>query len=118
MTSPFRFTCSVRIAFQSDPLASLNRKGDSTLILAAAALRAGAEVSFYTPNTLTADERGILRATGFPVTTDDEDGLPIQKDTATVLSPAEFDYIVMRQDPPFDMRYITCLLYTSPSPRD
>lgn len=107
MSTPFRFSRPVHIAFQSDPLASLNRRSDSTLILAAAALRAGAKVVFYTPDTLYADERGALRATGFTVAADTEDGLPAQSGEMRGITLDGFDYILMRQDPPFDMRYIT-----------
>ena len=84
------------IAIQMDPPERLNPATDSTLLLAREAVRRGFEVYVYTPAALTYSG-GILtaRAQRWP-----EGG-------EAVLDLATAKVVLLRQDPPFDMAYIT-----------
>ena len=108
----------LKIAFQMDPILSVDINADSSFRLAEAAQDRGHQLAFYMPDQLAFEEG---RVTGLV------QDMVVQRvaDTPAILQPprrvdlSEFDVIWLRQDPPFDMGYITtCLLYTSPSPRD
>lgn len=96
-----------RIAIQMDPPEQLNPKGDSTIALAESAIARGAEVYYFLPKSLSLQPNGQLHA---HVTR-----LHINRNAPTWWQIAEsarenlddFDAILMRQDPPFDMEYIT-----------
>lgn len=106
MTDCFRFSVPTRIAVQADPLESLRPNGDSTLLLMDAAVRAGAELLFYTPETMALDDNGHVSAKGAQVFKA-ADGTFSCITEASSIDFSTCDYVVMRQDPPFDMRYIT-----------
>ena len=93
-----------RVAFQCDPMERLKPATDTTLLLARLALEKGCEVFFYTPQNLTWREARIT-AMGHKVTLDKEGrlmpGAPEVWDLATL------DVLWIRQDPPFDMSYLT-----------
>lgn len=97
-----------RVAFQADLLSRLNPATDSTLRLAAEALRRGDAVFFYTPHDLSWSQQG-LQALAHPVRHIDlaagqhEVGAPITLNLATL------DVVWVRQDPPFDMAYVASL---------
>lgn len=101
---------TIRIAFQMDPMESLNIKGDSTFAIMCAAQARGAVLYHYTVEQLTYAD-GRLSALAHPVTVhrpknDAEShfsfGAPITLDLG-----ADVDVLFMRQDPPFDLGYIT-----------
>ncbi|MEL6887520.1 MAG: glutathione synthase [Pseudomonadota bacterium] len=96
----------MKIAFQMDPITGVDVNADSSFRLAEEAQARGHELFFYGPNQL-AFEEGRITARGHDMT--------VQRvaDDPAVLGPlrqvdlAEFDVIWLRQDPPFDMHYIT-----------
>jgi glutathione synthase len=96
----------LKVAVQMDPIARINIRGDSTFALLLEAQRRGYALSYYTPERLS--QRGTdLIATVQPLTVRDQDG-----DHFTLGDPARvnletFDVILLRQDPPFDLAYIT-----------
>jgi glutathione synthase len=96
----------VKIAFQMDPIEPIDITADSTFRLAEEAQARGHELFYYTPDHL-AYQEGRLTAKGWP--------LKVQRVVGdhAILGPqaevhlADFDVIWLRQDPPFDMHYIT-----------
>ena len=106
------------VAFQMDPMETVNIDGDTTFALAEAAQTRGWTMWEYGPEHLTYDRDRIL-ARARPMKVQRDQSQPAIFGERELIDLAEdMDVVWMRQDPPFDMSYITCLLYTSPSPRD
>ncbi len=97
----------LKIALQMDPLEKLNLKGDTTFILGFEAIKRGFEVFFYTPSDLIYKNSSVyanarILDLGF------KDGKEIfSYSNKKVIKLSSFDVILVRQDPPFDMSYIT-----------
>ena len=96
----------MRVAFQMDPIAPIDINADSTFRLAEAAQARGAELFYYTPDRLALDE-GHVTARGWPLTVRREIGNHFTLGEETTLDLAAMDVVWLRQDPPFDMGYIT-----------
>lgn len=101
---------SVFIAIQMDAFETLDAAIDSTLLLMRAAYRRDYTLFVYRPEALrweSDDGHGRVLASGAMVTGWADDAfLPILGD-ATEVDLAQCDVVLMRQDPPFDMAYIT-----------
>jgi len=97
---------SLKIAFQMDPIENVNITGDSSFRLALEAQARGHELFYYTPDQL-AFESGVVTARGWPleVRRDADDFYTLGEKQKVNL--ADFDVVWLRQDPPFDMGYIT-----------
>ena len=97
---------SLKIAFQMDPIKNVNIDGDSSFRLALEAQARGHELFYYTPDQL-AFESGKVTAKGWPleVRRDPSDFYTLGEKQSVDL--ADFDVVWLRQDPPFDMGYIT-----------
>jgi glutathione synthase len=93
-------------AFQMDPLDAINPKGDSTLLLMVEAQKRGYRLFHYTANTL-AFENGAIHARGHFVTVQDNPADHYQLLEPATVNLREAEVVWMRQDPPFDMAYIT-----------
>ena len=99
---------SLRVAVQMDPLESINIAGDSSFALMLSAQVRGHELFHYDVASLTLDEEGRLHALARPVLVRRVEG-----DHFKVYEPRridlgrEVDVVLMRQDPPFHMGYIT-----------
>ncbi|MEM1362564.1 MAG: glutathione synthase [Pseudomonadota bacterium] len=95
-----------RVAFQMDPITAVDIDADSSFRLAEAAQDRGHTLFFYAPEKLAWDE-GVLRARGHDMTVRRVKGdhVTLSPERAALLS--EFDVVWLRQDPPFDMGYIT-----------
>jgi glutathione synthase len=96
----------LKVAVQMDPIERINIRGDSTFALLLEAQRRGHALSYYTPDRLALKD-GILFAAVQALQVRDTVG-----DHATLGEPvrrplAELDVILLRQDPPFDLNYIT-----------
>lgn len=93
-------------AFQMDPLDAINPKGDSTLLLMLEAQARGYRLFHYLPKHLSA-ENGYISARGHfvRVTADATDFYQIEE--AATVDLRKVTVLWMRQDPPFDMAYIT-----------
>ncbi len=96
----------MKIAFQMDPIGPININADSTFRIAEEAQARGHELFYYTPDKLSYCEgRVMARGQSLQVQR-------VQGDHA-ILGPMEdvdlsdFDVVWLRQDPPFDMFYIT-----------
>jgi len=98
---------SLRVAIQTDPLETANVASNTTFALAEAAQKLGAELFEYQPEDLSYCE-GAITAFARPMTVQRVAGMPaLFKDRVKLDLRADIDVVLMRQDPPFDMAYIT-----------
>ena len=97
---------SLKIAVQMDPIQRINIKGDSTFALLLEAQRRGHELSYYTPDRL-ALLNGHLFATVENLNVRDQVGDHFKLDESRRVELSQFDVILLRQDPPFDLAYVT-----------
>jgi glutathione synthase len=97
---------ALTVAVQMDPIERINIRGDSTFALLLEAQKRGHAVSYYTPDRL-AMTHGRVFAAVQPLQVRDEAGnhFTLGEPRRTELS--SFDVILMRQDPPFDLAYVT-----------
>ena len=96
----------VKVAVQMDPIANINIAGDSTFALLLEAKRRGYELHHTTPERLTM-RNGVVSSALEPLDVRDAHG-----DHATLGEPvirplSDMDVVLLRQDPPFDMAYVT-----------
>jgi glutathione synthase len=97
----------LRIAIQMDPIEHVNIEGDSTFAMAEEAQIRGYEIFVYQVETLSWQE-GKVSARAKPAKVQRVKGDHVSLGEEVVLDLAEdVDVILMRQDPPFDMSYIT-----------
>ncbi len=96
----------MKIAVQMDPIEQINIKGDSTFALMLEAQAREFGLFCYQTKTL-ALGAGSLSATGHDVTVRDEPGHHFTLGEETRIDLSCMDVVLMRQDPPFDMGYIT-----------
>ncbi len=100
-------TAPLRIAVQMDPLETINIAGDSTFALMLAAQKRGHALYHYLASDLTW-EGGKLCTFVTPVSVQREPGHHFTASAPVLIDLAEdVDVILMRQDPPFDLGYIT-----------
>ncbi|HVI28753.1 glutathione synthase [Hansschlegelia sp.] len=98
---------SLRVAVQMDPIERINIAGDSTFALMLEAQARGHELFVYIPDRLSQIGRNVF-ATGRPVKVRDAPGNHFSAGEEMRISLAdETDVILLRQDPPFDMAYVT-----------
>jgi glutathione synthase len=98
---------SLRVAVQMDPLEGINLAGDSTFALMLSAQERGHTLFHYRPEDLSWAE-GRLWAGAFPVTLRRVEGSHFRFGHFTILDLGrDADVVLMRQDPPFDLAYIT-----------
>ena len=97
----------LRIAIQMDPIEHVNIEGDSTFAMAEEAQIRGYEIFVYQVETLSWQE-GKVSARAKPAKVQRVKGDHVTLGDEVVLDLAEdVDVVLMRQDPPFDMSYIT-----------
>ena len=97
---------SLAVAFQMDPLDGINIDADSTFMLALEAQRRKHSLFHYLPQELALiDGRVMARVAEFSVRRKLGDHFTLGKPQLVDL--ATMDVVLMRQDPPFDMAYIT-----------
>ena len=97
---------SLKIAFQMDPIGPINIDADSTFRIAEEAQARGHSLFYYTPDRLAYDQ-GRVCAKGWPLTVQRVKNDHFQLGEEQTVDLAEFDVVWLRQDPPFDMSYIT-----------
>ena len=98
---------ALRIAVQMDPLESINIAGDSSFALMLAAQARGHSVWHYDVATLAYDS-GRITAWAAPVTVQRVVGNHFTKGELRRIDLAsDVDVILMRQDPPFHLGYIS-----------
>ena len=96
----------LNVAFQMDHIARIAIRGDSTFALMLEGERRGHALFHYTPNRLTMND-GRLSAAVEPVSVRDKDGDHFTLGAPATTDLSTFAVIHLRQDPPFDMGYIT-----------
>ncbi|SFR46573.1 glutathione synthase [Yoonia tamlensis] len=97
---------SLKIAFQMDPIGPINIDADSTFRIAEEAQARGHSLFYYTPDKLAFDQ-GRVTARGWPLTVQRVQGDHAILGEEKTVDLADFDVVWLRQDPPFDMGYIT-----------
>jgi glutathione synthase len=96
----------LNVAVQMDPIERITIKGDSTFGLMLEAQERGHSLSVYTPDTLSQRD-GRVSAVVKPVAIQDVDGDHVRSGEARRVDLSTFDVVLLRQDPPFDMAYVT-----------
>lgn len=97
---------SLKVAFQMDHIEGLHIEGDTTFALMIEAEARGHELFHYTPDEISY-KAGRIVARGHSVEVRDVPGDHFQLDDERLVDLADFDVVHLRQDPPFDMNYIT-----------
>jgi glutathione synthase len=97
---------TLRVAIQMDPIENITIAGDSTFALMLEAQARGHALSYYQTKTLALDG-GRLWARGQSVRVRDEKGNHFSAEPEERVELGDYDVVLMRQDPPFDMNYIT-----------
>lgn len=97
---------SLDVAIQMDPVEAIDINGDSTFAMALEAQARGHSLSFYEPRHLSMRD-GRVYAKTRPITLRREEGNHVDIGEERVANLADTDVVLMRQDPPFDMSYIT-----------
>jgi glutathione synthase len=97
---------TLRVAVQMDPIERINIGGDSTFALLLEAQSRGYELSYYTPDRLTL-RNGEVFAAVHGLSVRDTQGDHFTLGDAKRTSVSTFDVVLMRQDPPFDLAYIS-----------
>jgi len=97
---------SLAVAIQMDPIETVNIEADSSFVLALEAQRRGHRLYHYLPRHMFYRE-GRIFARIRPLSVRREAGRHATSGTPELVDLAGLDVILMRQDPPFDMAYIT-----------
>ncbi|MCV2865276.1 glutathione synthase [Defluviimonas sp. WL0075] len=97
---------ALKVAIQMDPIGPINIDADSTFRIALEAQARGHELFYYTPDRLSYREGRIL-ARGWPLTLRREKGNHFTLGDEVEVDLDDWDVVWLRQDPPFDMSYIT-----------
>jgi len=97
---------ALKVAFQMDPIGDVNIDADSSFRIALEAQQRGHELFYYGPDMLAYDE-GRVTARGHRMTLRREKGNHVDLGPVETVDLADWDVVWLRQDPPFDMGYIT-----------
>src|SRR5947207_14911680 len=97
---------ALNVAVQMDPIERINVRGDSTFALLLEAQARGHALSYYTPDRMAMARDGVF-ATTQPLAVRDKAGDHFTLGDAKRTALSSFDIVLLRQDPPFDLNYIT-----------
>jgi glutathione synthase len=97
---------ALSVAVQMDPIERINIRGDSTFAMLLEAQARGHSISYYTTDKLALVENKVF-STVQPLTVKDELGNHFKLGEPKRVEMESFDVVLMRQDPPFDLNYIT-----------
>jgi glutathione synthase len=97
---------SLAVAIQMDPIDDIDIEGDSSFVLALEARKRGHTLYHYLPKHMSLHD-GHVTARARPLDVRRELGNHATLGAEEVIDLAEMDVVLMRQDPPFDMSYIT-----------
>src|SRR6202171_1071100 len=96
----------LNVAVQMDPIEHITTRGDSTFALLLEAQKRGHGLSYYTPDRLSLKGEELAAPVQILTVRDDAgDHFTLGEPRREPLS--AFDVILLRQDPPFDLAYIT-----------
>ena len=96
----------LNVAVQMDPIERINVRGDSTFALLLEAQRRGHALSYYTPDRLALRD-GKVSATVRPLDVRDSAADHFTLGEGRHVDLSSFDVVLLRQDPPFDLAYIS-----------
>jgi len=97
---------TLKVAVQMDPIERINIRGDSTFALLLEAQQRGHAIAYYTPDRLALRGANVVAAVR-PLKVRDRQGDHFTLGEPRRTELAEFDVVLLRQDPPFDLAYIT-----------
>ena len=97
---------ALSVAVQMDPVHGINIDADTTFVMSLEAQERGHAVYFYTPSDLVFREGRVL-AYARPMFLRRKKGDHVTLGESALMDLSEMDVVLMRQDPPFDMAYIT-----------
>jgi glutathione synthase len=97
---------ALTVAVQMDPIEKINIAGDSTFALLLEAQARGHKLFYYTPDKLGQRGRDVV-ASMQPIEVRDVVGNHVTLGEPVLKNLEEMDVILLRQDPPFDLAYIT-----------
>ena len=97
---------ALSVAIQMDPIENIDIEADSTFVLGLEAAHRGAALYHYLPGDLSFNG-GRVTARARPMTLRRQKGDHARMGPAEAIDLAAMDVVLMRQDPPFDMAYIT-----------
>jgi glutathione synthase len=96
----------LNVAVQMDPIERINIRGDSTFALLLEAQARAHPLSYYTPDRMALRD-GKVSATVRPLVVRDVAGNHFTLGEPRHVDLATFDVVLLRQDPPFDLAYIS-----------
>ncbi len=96
----------LKVAVQMDHISSIQIDGDTTFAICLEAQRRGHALFHYTPPQLSLRD-GVVRAQVESLTVRDTEGDHYTLGEPERIDLADMDVVLLRQDPPFDMSYIT-----------
>ncbi|MGB7831958.1 MAG: glutathione synthase, partial [Xanthobacteraceae bacterium] len=96
----------LRVAVQMDPIERINIRGDSTFALLLEAQQRGHALAYYTPDRIALRD-GKVSASVQALAVRDTVGDHFTLGEGKRVELAGFDVVLMRQDPPFDLAYLT-----------
>ena len=96
----------LNVAVQMDPIERINIRGDSTFALLLEAQKRAHPLSYYTPDRLSLRD-GKVSATVRPLVVRDVAGDHVTLGEPRHVDLSSFDVVLLRQDPPFDLAYIS-----------
>ncbi|TMJ90727.1 MAG: glutathione synthase [Alphaproteobacteria bacterium] len=97
---------TLKVAVQMDPIERINIRGDSTFALLLEAQQRGHAIAYYTPDRLALRGERVMAAVQ-PLKVRDQQGDHFTLGEPRRAELTEFDVVLLRQDPPFDLAYIT-----------
>ncbi len=97
---------ALKVAFQMDPIGAVNIDADSTFRIALEAQERGHDLFYYTPDRLSF-QSGRVMARGWPIEVRRVKGDHVSFGEEREVDLGDYDVVWLRQDPPFDMGYIT-----------
>ncbi len=97
---------ALRVAVQMDPIETMVVLRDTSLALMIEAQRRGHEVWWFTPGEVFYDS-GVVKARARSARVELNEAKHYENGAETIRALDDFDVILVRQDPPFDMGYVT-----------
>lgn len=98
----------MQVAIQLDNLSSLNMRTDSSLFIALALQTNGHVIYYYHPDSLVYCNGSVMADIApLAIQYRDDTFHPTSEQVAVSMDLSSFDLVLIRQDPPFDMNYIT-----------
>jgi glutathione synthase len=97
---------TLTVAVQMDPIQAIRIAGDTTFALLLEAQARGHRLLYYTPDRLSL-QGAVVTARVEPLHVQDVEGAHATLGPIERIDLARVDVVLMRQDPPFDMAYIT-----------